>query len=70
MKKLITAIIGIAIFAVACQKAQTIVEPNTTKNGTTKTRTSEDNLVFNGHTYRIQNDMLIFSSFSEYEKFL
>lgn len=37
MKKLITAIIGIAIFAVACQKAQTIVEPNTTKNGTTKT---------------------------------
>jgi hypothetical protein len=67
MKKLIMAILSIAIFTVACKKAQTIVEPNNTSNGPTKTRTTEDNITFNGQTYRIQNGMLNFSTFSEYE---
>ncbi len=65
MKKIILAIFSIALFSIACNKAKTTLEPSATKS--IKTRKLEDNIPFNGHTYRIINGMLEFTSIEEYE---
>jgi hypothetical protein len=60
MKKLIMAILAIAIFAVACQKAQTIVEPTSINNSTIKTRTNENDVYKTEHGYLKFKDREVF----------
>jgi hypothetical protein len=53
MKKLIMAILGIAIFTISCNKSNELVTNPTNITGTIKTRSSSGIINFNGNDYRV-----------------
>jgi hypothetical protein len=67
MKKLIMAILGIAIFTISCNKSNELVTNPTNITGTIKTRSSSGIINFNGNDYRVDNGILNFETFYKYE---
>ena len=67
MKKLIMAILGIAIFTISCNKSNELVTNPTNITGTIKTRSSSGIINFNVNDYRVDNGILNFETFYKYE---
>ena len=67
MKKVIFAIISIALFSLACNKKNEIANEQIKNSNTIKTRSTSGSFAFNGVDYRVENGILNFETFDKYE---